>query len=187
MQDRIACCVVRGCIQPSPDGRPDEPRDPAARIGALRSRWLKIIGRAFIGWPLAETKQRRLDVYSPISDDQLQSQLIGEPVIESIDRGFTDVRGCARSQAGNTAGTGSDAAQSHGRRSRALAMCLGVGRGVCGLPRSRMCAWKATTPGNAARWATTGSSRPCRCSRAMKHPNRLGRDRTHGDRPLPAQ
>ncbi len=54
-------------------------------------RWLQCIGEAFEGWPHLADKAVRFDAYTLVSDDELQIQLIGQPVIEALERRFADV------------------------------------------------------------------------------------------------
>jgi hypothetical protein len=53
--------------------------------------WLQRIGEAFEGWPHRAGKAVRFDAYTLVSDDELQAQLIGQPVIEAMERRFKDV------------------------------------------------------------------------------------------------
>lgn len=54
-------------------------------------RWLQRIGEAFEGWPHRAEKAVHFDAYTLVSDDELQAQLIGQPVIEAMERRFKDV------------------------------------------------------------------------------------------------
>lgn len=56
-------------------------------------RWLQHIGEAFEGWPHRAEKAVRFDAYTLVSDDELQAQLIGQPVVEALERRFADVLG----------------------------------------------------------------------------------------------
>jgi hypothetical protein len=54
-------------------------------------RWLQHISEAFEGWPHRAGKAVRFDAYTLVSDDELQAQLIGQPVIEAMERRYADV------------------------------------------------------------------------------------------------
>jgi hypothetical protein len=54
-------------------------------------RWLQQVGEGFEGWPHRAEKAVRFDAYTLVSDDELQAQLIGQPVIEAMERRFKDV------------------------------------------------------------------------------------------------
>jgi hypothetical protein len=54
-------------------------------------RWHERIGDSFADWPRRTAKAARLDAYALVSDDELQAQLIGQPVIEALERRFSDV------------------------------------------------------------------------------------------------
>ncbi len=53
--------------------------------------WQKAFAIVFAAWPEPPVA-RRLDQFSLLSDDQLQAQLIGQPVAEALDRRFESVR-----------------------------------------------------------------------------------------------
>lgn len=54
-------------------------------------RWQDRIGDPFVNWPRRTARAARLDAYALVSDDELQAQLIGQPVIEALERRFGDV------------------------------------------------------------------------------------------------
>ena len=54
-------------------------------------RWQERISDPFVDWPRRTAKTARLDAYALVSDDELQAQLIGQPVIEALERRFSDV------------------------------------------------------------------------------------------------
>ena len=54
-------------------------------------RWQKALADVFAAWP-APPVARTLDQFSLVSDDELQAQLIGQPVAEALDRRFESVR-----------------------------------------------------------------------------------------------
>ncbi len=56
-------------------------------------RWQAGLARAFDGWPHSQSTQPPAASrgYALISDEELQSQLVGQPVIEALDRRFTDI------------------------------------------------------------------------------------------------
>ncbi|WP_394004132.1 DUF1631 family protein [Luteimonas sp. WGS1318] len=54
-------------------------------------RWQKALADVFAAWP-APPVARTVDQFSLVSDDQLQAQLIGQPVSEALDRRFESVR-----------------------------------------------------------------------------------------------
>jgi hypothetical protein len=54
-------------------------------------RWHERIGDPFVDWPRRTDRAARLDAYALVSDDELQAQLIGQPVIEALERRFGDV------------------------------------------------------------------------------------------------
>lgn len=77
---------------------PDNLGDQLTNLTLLRRdasryerRWQEWIGDSFAGWPRRTTQRVRLDAYSLVSDDELQAQLIGQPVVEALERRFTDV------------------------------------------------------------------------------------------------
>lgn len=79
------------------DERARDVEDSLTQLSILRRdttmyerRWQEQIGRAFEGWPkpaaIAATAS-----YALLSDTELQSQLVGQPVIEALDRRFVDI------------------------------------------------------------------------------------------------
>ncbi|NYZ61664.1 DUF1631 family protein [Luteimonas deserti] len=54
-------------------------------------RWQKSLTEVFAAWPAAPVA-RSFDQFSLLSEDQLQAQLIGQPVSEALDRRFESVR-----------------------------------------------------------------------------------------------
>lgn len=81
--------------QAEPDG--DAGADELANVLMLRAelpgcerRWQERIGDGFAGWPQPAASASR-DAYALISDDELQAQLIGQPVIEALERRHVDV------------------------------------------------------------------------------------------------
>lgn len=54
-------------------------------------RWQRALADVFAAWP-APPVARTMDQFSLLSDDQLQAQLIGQPVAEALDRRFESVR-----------------------------------------------------------------------------------------------
>lgn len=54
-------------------------------------RWQERMADPFADWPRRTAKVARLDAYALVSDDELQAQLIGQPVIEALERRFVDV------------------------------------------------------------------------------------------------
>jgi len=54
-------------------------------------KWHKALGEVFAAWPDPPVVQGR-DAFSLLSDDELQAQLIGQPVAEALDRRFESVR-----------------------------------------------------------------------------------------------
>jgi hypothetical protein len=54
-------------------------------------RWQERLARGFEGWPRPAARSSADDAYALISEDELQSQLVGQPVIEALDRRFVDV------------------------------------------------------------------------------------------------
>jgi hypothetical protein len=77
---------------------PDNLGDQLANLAFLRRdasryerRWQDRIGDPFVDWPRRTAKPARLDAYALVSDDELQAQLIGQPVIEALERRFSDV------------------------------------------------------------------------------------------------
>lgn len=72
--------------------------DSLTNLGILRReaaryerRWQEQVDARFAGWPAASAVATRLDAYTLVSEDQLQAQLIGQPVIEALERRFADV------------------------------------------------------------------------------------------------
>jgi len=59
--------------------------------GRYERRWQDRIGDRFADWPRRTAKVARSDAYALVSDDELQAQLIGQPVIEALERRFSDV------------------------------------------------------------------------------------------------
>ncbi|NZA26684.1 DUF1631 family protein [Luteimonas sp. SJ-92] len=58
-------------------------------IGVSERRWRKWFARGFNGWP-QPPRPMADDAYALVSDDELQSQLVGQPVIEALERRFSD-------------------------------------------------------------------------------------------------
>lgn len=54
-------------------------------------RWQDCIAEGFSGWPTPAVALRRDDAYALVSDDELASQLVGQPVTEALDRRFIDI------------------------------------------------------------------------------------------------
>ncbi len=54
-------------------------------------RWQERVDAAFSQWPRGVAASARLDGYSLVSEGELQAQLIGQPVIEALERRFSDV------------------------------------------------------------------------------------------------
>ncbi|HST45842.1 MAG TPA: DUF1631 family protein [Luteimonas sp.] len=72
--------------------------DSLTNLGILRReaaryerRWQEHVDARFAGWPSASAVATRLDAYTLVSEDQLQAQLIGQPVIEALERRLADV------------------------------------------------------------------------------------------------
>lgn len=82
-----------------PDGRGAEAlAEDLAGVSVLSSelirheqRWQKALTDVFAAWPDSPVA-RRVDEFSLLSDDQLQAQLIGQPVAEALDRRFESIR-----------------------------------------------------------------------------------------------
>lgn len=60
-------------------------------VTAYERRWQERIGAGFEGWPQAPAKAASHDAYVLVSDDELNSQLVGQPVIETLERRFVDI------------------------------------------------------------------------------------------------
>ncbi|MDH5822151.1 DUF1631 family protein [Luteimonas sp. RD2P54] len=58
-------------------------------VGVSERRWRKWFARGFNGWP-QPPRPMADDAYALVSDDELQSQLVGQPVIEALERRFSD-------------------------------------------------------------------------------------------------
>lgn len=58
---------------------------------ASERRWQERLAQGFDGWPHPPARRATDDAFSLVSDDELHSQLVGQPVIEALDRRFTDV------------------------------------------------------------------------------------------------
>lgn len=52
-------------------------------------RWKAYLAGIFNAWPQAPTSET--DLYALVSDGELQSQLVGQPIIEALDRRFADI------------------------------------------------------------------------------------------------
>lgn len=63
----------------------------AAELIQHEQKWQKALGEVFAVWPDPPVAQGH-DAYSLLSDDELQAQLIGQPVAEALDRRFESVR-----------------------------------------------------------------------------------------------
>jgi len=63
----------------------------AAELIQHEQKWQKALGEVFSAWPEPPVTTGR-DAYSLLSDDELQAQLIGQPVAEALDRRFESVR-----------------------------------------------------------------------------------------------
>lgn len=82
-----------------PDGRGAEVlAEDLAGVSVLSSelirheqRWQKALTEVFAAWPDSPVA-RRVDEFSLLSDDQLQAQLIGQPVAEALERRFESIR-----------------------------------------------------------------------------------------------
>ncbi|MCD9005561.1 DUF1631 domain-containing protein [Luteimonas sp. XNQY3] len=64
----------------------------AAELIQHEHRWQKALGEVFAAWPEPPASHAR-SAFSLLSDDELQAQLIGQPVAEALDRRFESVRG----------------------------------------------------------------------------------------------
>jgi len=62
----------------------------AAELIQHEHRWQKALGEVFAAWP--EVPVARRSGFSLLSDDELQAQLIGQPVAEALDRRFESIR-----------------------------------------------------------------------------------------------
>lgn len=72
-------------------------RDGLAQLGILRQNithherhWQEQVGRVFEGWPKPAAAVATAS-YALISDTELDSQLVGQPVIDALDRRFVDI------------------------------------------------------------------------------------------------
>jgi len=72
--------------------------DDLANLSILRNhatmyerRWQERLAQRFEGWPRPTAPSAADDRYALVSEDELQSQLVGQPVIEALDRRFIDV------------------------------------------------------------------------------------------------
>ncbi len=63
----------------------------AAELIEHEQRWQKSISAVFATWPHAPVARARSG-FSLVSDDELQAQLIGQPVAESLDKRFAYIR-----------------------------------------------------------------------------------------------
>lgn len=54
-------------------------------------RWQRHIGDAFADWPQPPPKLASDDAYALVSEEELQAQLVGQPLIEAMDRRFHDI------------------------------------------------------------------------------------------------
>lgn len=77
---------------------PDELAEALANLSVLGShaaeherRWQGHIGDAFKDWPQPPATFASDDAYALVSEDELQAQLVGQPVIESMERRFDDI------------------------------------------------------------------------------------------------
>ena len=62
-----------------------------SHVIALERRWQQQVGAAFSEWPRHPARVDSVASFSLVSDDQLQTQLIGQPLIEALDRRFADI------------------------------------------------------------------------------------------------
>ncbi|MCD9033677.1 DUF1631 domain-containing protein [Luteimonas sp. Y-2-2-4F] len=79
--------------EPTPPGLPEDRADLLVLIrhaAAHERRWLAYFAAAFDGWPQA-AERADAGAFSLVSDDELQSQLIGEPAIAALERRCADV------------------------------------------------------------------------------------------------
>ncbi len=81
--------VQRKRAAPEVDTWDDDLTNVMMLRGALpdsERRWQEAMFAAFAGWPQAALPSAALDAYALVSDDELQAQLIGQPVIEAQER-----------------------------------------------------------------------------------------------------
>lgn len=78
------------------EDRPGQAADDLTNLAILRrhamlheERWKLELTRVFAAWPQAPAAETSR--YALISEDELQSQLVGQPVIEALERRFADI------------------------------------------------------------------------------------------------
>lgn len=81
-----------------PEGRIPGLEDDLANLTVLRNaliiherRWQAQLDAGFAGWPQPPPTLGGRDGFGLVSEDELQSQLVGEPAIEALQRHFADV------------------------------------------------------------------------------------------------
>ncbi len=94
----LTACEAELRARVSHDAPPAGVADALAALAIARHdaviherRWQGAIGQAFAGWPRPPVPVDRGSGYSLVSDDELKAQLIGQPVIEALERRFVDV------------------------------------------------------------------------------------------------
>lgn len=94
----LAACEAELRPRAATDPSPAAIADALAALSIARHhavvherRWQAAIGHAFAGWPRPPVPIDRGSGYSLVSDDELKAQLIGQPVIEALERRFVDV------------------------------------------------------------------------------------------------
>lgn len=94
----LAACEAELRARPTGDTVPAAMADALAALSIARHdavfherRWQTALGHAFADWPRPPAPTDRLSGYSLVSDDELKAQLIGQPVIEALERRFIDV------------------------------------------------------------------------------------------------
>lgn len=60
------------------------------QITAYERRWRQRFAHPFATWP-ASPRSADLDAFSLVSDDELHAQLVGQPMIEALERRFVDI------------------------------------------------------------------------------------------------
>lgn len=86
--------VRRKQSAPGSDASDDDLHNVMVLRGGLREcerRWQARFDEGFDGWPMATLASDVRDAYALLSDDELQAQLVGQPVIESLERRHVDV------------------------------------------------------------------------------------------------
>lgn len=60
-------------------------------ISRVERRWQEQLGEAFRGWPRQQVAAQRVDAYTLVSEEELQHQLVGQPLIEALERRHAEV------------------------------------------------------------------------------------------------